>query len=75
MSTRTPSDLDKLLGEFLQAEMDKREMSYAKFAKFLGISKSTCQRLMQCDSSATLQLLAKIRRKLRVSTADIFQGK
>jgi hypothetical protein len=75
MSARVPSDLDKQLAAFLRAEMKRRDMSYVELGALLGISKSTCHRLISCESSATLQLLSQIRRALRVSVTEIFPGK
>jgi transcriptional regulator with XRE-family HTH domain len=74
MSSRAPSDLDRKLAAFLKAEMTRRELSYSEFGSLLGVSKSTCQRLVACESSATLQLLSQIRRVLKVSVTDIFRG-
>jgi len=75
MSARVPSDLDKQLSAFLKAEMKRRDISYAQMGKLLKLSKSTCQRLISCESSATLQVLSQIRRTLKVTFADIFPGK
>jgi len=75
MSARVPSDLDKQLSTFLKAEMSGRDLSYAELGKLLKLSKSTCQRLISCESSATFQVLSQIRRALKVTFAEIFPGK
>lgn len=75
MNSKGPSDLDKLLGVFLEKEMARRGLNHGQLADVIGVSKSTCQRLTQCKNSATLQMLSRIRSKLGASLVDIFREK
>ncbi len=72
MSTRVPSQLDKELGTFLKAQMRERDWSYERMGKEIGVSASTVHRLVSGDRSATLFLLARVKKALSVSLSDIF---
>lgn len=65
-----PGVLDKKLATFLRKE--RGEMSYAAFARKLGMSKTTAYNLENLWRSASLQMVEDICKKLRVSPTDIF---
>ncbi|HRJ72701.1 MAG TPA: helix-turn-helix transcriptional regulator [Terrimicrobiaceae bacterium] len=65
-----PGVLDKKLADFLRKE--RGDLSYAAFARKLGLSKTTTYNLENLWRSPSLQTVEDICRKLRVSPADIF---
>jgi len=65
------SPLDKKLAAFLKRE--RGEMTYAAFAKKIGLPQSTLFRLEQCQQSITLGRLQQIMDRLKVNLNDIFE--
>jgi transcriptional regulator with XRE-family HTH domain len=62
--------LAKQLGAFLRGKRGR--LTYAQFAKRMGISDSTLHRLEMGDQNVTLKTLEHIARRLRCRMADIF---
>ena len=62
--------LRKQLAAFLKKA--RGEMSYAQFAKRMGISAATLHRIEMCDQNVTLDTLEGIMERLKVSMAEIF---
>jgi transcriptional regulator with XRE-family HTH domain len=65
--------LDKDLASFLRKT--RGEMSYAVFAKKLGITPSSLFRLENCQQSLTLKTLQQITDRLKVGLTEIFPEK
>ena len=62
--------LDKQFGRFLRER--RGDVSYAVFARKLGISASTLYRLETGEQSVTLGKLEDILKKLKAGTTDVF---
>ena len=62
--------LDSQLGEFLRRK--RAGMTYARFAKKLGITPSTLFRLENGQQSVTLGRLQQIMERLKCNLGDIF---
>lgn len=58
------------LGAFLKRE--RGEMTYAQFARRVGISKSTVQRMEQGEQNVTLDTLEAVLAKTKRQMSDIF---
>ena len=67
-----PASLEQQLGKFLRAR--RGEMTYAQFAKKLGLPPSTLHRLESGEQSITLRGLQRILRRLKCGLHDIFPG-
>ena len=67
------SPLDKKLAAFLKKE--RGEMTYAAFAKKIGLPQSTVFRLEQCQQSITLGRLQQIMDRLKCDWEDVFGSK
>jgi transcriptional regulator with XRE-family HTH domain len=64
--------LDKQLAIFLRKR--RGEITYAAFARKLGITPSSLFRLENCQQSITLKTLQQIMDRLKCSWFDIFPG-
>ena len=64
--------LDKQLAIFLRKR--RGEITYAAFARKLGITPSSLLRLENCQQSVTLKTLQQIMDRLKCSWPDIFPG-
>jgi transcriptional regulator with XRE-family HTH domain len=62
--------LDNQLAVFLRKR--RGQITYAAFAKKLGITPSSLFRLENCQQSATLKTLQQIMDRLKCSWADVF---
>jgi transcriptional regulator with XRE-family HTH domain len=62
--------LDKQLAVFLRKE--RGELSYAQFAKKVGVSHTTLHRIERGEHRLTLSKLELIMSKLKVTLRDIF---
>ena len=62
---------DKQLGSFLRKQ--RGELSYAKFARKIGIGAGTLHRLEQGLQSTTLRKLEGIVKRLKCSLSDVFK--
>jgi DNA-binding Xre family transcriptional regulator len=62
--------LEKQLSEFLRRK--RGDLTYAMFAKKIGLRSSTLHRLELCQQSITLRSLQQIMRRLRCKLTDIF---
>ena len=62
--------LDNQLAIFLRKR--RREITYAAFARKLGITPSSLFRLENCQQSITLKTLQQIMDRLKCSWSDIF---
>jgi transcriptional regulator with XRE-family HTH domain len=62
--------LDKQLGVFLRKR--RGQITYAAFARKLGITPSSLFRLENCQQSITLKTLQQIMDRLKCSWVDIF---
>lgn len=60
------------LGNFLRQK--RGEQTYAQFARRLGVSVSSLQRMENGAQNVTLDTLDKIARRLKASLGDIFGG-
>ena len=65
--------LDIQLASFLRKR--RGEMTYAAFARKLGITPSSLFRLENCQQSITLKTLQQILDRLGLDIADVFLGK
>ena len=66
------SKLEKQLSAFLRRK--RGNMTYAAFAKKIGLRSSTLHRLELCQQSITLRSLQQIMRRLKCKLTDIFPG-
>ena len=64
--------LDNQLAVFLRKR--RGEMTFAAFARKLGITPSSLFRLENCQQSITLKTLQQLMERLKCSWADIFPG-
>ena len=65
-----PVPYERQLADYLRKA--RGEETFRVFAKKLGISASSLQRLEQAEQNVTLRTVRQITRKLRVSLRDIF---
>jgi transcriptional regulator with XRE-family HTH domain len=69
-SAPVPRKLRMQLGAFLKRE--RGEMTYAQFARRIGISKSTLQRMEQGEQNVTLDTLETLLSKTKKRLRDVF---
>ncbi len=72
MAAKTPSHLDIALGTFLRRKMTAENWSYSRLSKATGIPSSMLHGLINGDKFATLHLVARLMKSLRVDLSDIF---
>jgi transcriptional regulator with XRE-family HTH domain len=65
--------LDHQLATFLRKR--RGQITYAAFARKLGITPSSLFRLENCQQSITLKTLQQIMDRLKCSWADVFSGR
>ncbi len=75
MARKTPSDLDVALGKFLRAKMLKNDWSYPRLAKETGVPQSMLHGIVSGEKFATLHMLSRIMKSLKVGLPDIFPKK
>jgi len=68
-----PTELDKRLAAFLKEQ--RGEKSFAEWSKVTGLPASTLFRLEQCQQSITLGRLHGLMKRLKVTLADVFDGR
>jgi len=66
-------ELAKKLGKFLKRRRGK--LTYAQFAKKLGLSDSTLHRMELGEQNVTLKSLEQIIKRLRCRVSDVFDDK
>lgn len=64
--------LDKQFGQFLRQQ--RGGISYAGFARKLGVSASTLHRLENAEQSVTLGKMEEILKRLKSHPGDVFGG-
>ena len=64
--------LPKQLGAFLRKK--RGDLTYAQFARKMGISDSTLHRLEMAEQNVTLKTIEQITQRLKCSVSDIFPG-
>jgi len=62
--------LPKRLGAFLRKK--RGDLTYAQFARKLGLSDSTLHRLEMADQNVTLKSIEQIATRLKVKVGEIF---
>jgi transcriptional regulator with XRE-family HTH domain len=62
--------LRKQLAAFLKRA--RGEMSYAQFAKRMGISAATLHRIEMCNQNVTIDTLEEIKMRLKATMSNIF---
>ena len=60
----------KQLGDFLRKK--RGDLTYAQFARKMGVSDSSLQRLEMGEQNVTLGTLEQIRKRLKCKVSDIF---
>ena len=63
--------LDEQFGQFLREQ--RGDMTYAQFARKLGVAQSTIHRLEQGEQSATLKRIEQILKKLKCDVSEVFR--
>jgi transcriptional regulator with XRE-family HTH domain len=72
MPQSAPSNLDKELSAFLRNQMRANTWSYSQLSKKTGVSKAMLQRIVELDRFATVNLLARICKRLEVGIDEVF---
>ncbi len=72
MVSKTPSHLDIALGSFLRDKMSSENWSYSQLSKETKIPPSMLHGLINGNKFATLHLVARLMKSLRVDLVDIF---
>ena len=66
------STLQSQLGQFLRRR--RGEMTYAEFARKLGVSVSSLHRMEMCEQNVTLTTLEHLLGRLKCNLDDVFGG-
>jgi transcriptional regulator with XRE-family HTH domain len=72
MAQRAPCDLDKELANYLRTLMKKNEWSYSQLEDATGVKRSMLHNLVNLQRGASLSLVSRICRKMKVNLRDIF---
>jgi transcriptional regulator with XRE-family HTH domain len=66
------ASMQKQLAQFLRQK--RGEMSYPAFARKVGVSSSSLQRMEMGEQNVTLKMLEHLLRRFKCSLTDIFEG-
>jgi len=72
MAERIPCDLDRELAEFLRKLMVENGWSYSQLELKSGVKRAMLHNLVNLQRGATLSLVSRMRKNLRVQYKDIF---
>lgn len=72
MAERPPCDLDKELSSYLKKLLKDNEWTYSQLEKATGVKRSTLHNLVTEQRGASLNLVSKMCKKMKITLRDIF---